>query len=166
VPAAAVYGPAISAQLDQERARGSALTAAAQSVVRTTGTMITLFTALLALLWGRTLIPGGMSLGLVALAYALLIAAGIAAAWVGIPGRGLSAFGEISTTVLDQWLAGWSAADPDTAARIVAELQVETLKALRHHHARTRLFAQLATGGEVAGLLVLVLALASLLVRR
>ncbi len=114
-----------------ERNRGQALENSAEAVIRSVATMLALFTAVLALIGGTQMGLAPISLTLIAVAYGLLIVAGLAATGVSTLGHRLRSSGEISTDVLETWLANWGATDGMAAARDVASLEIGLLKTMR-----------------------------------
>ncbi len=164
--AGTVYAPAVSAELDRERNRGQALENSAEAVVRSVATMLALFTAVLALIGGTHLGLAPISLALIAVAYGLLIVSGLAATGVSILGHRLRSSGEISTDVLETWLANWGATDGMAAARDVASLEIGLLKTMRHGNFRKRQLTVMAVGCELGGLAALVVSLASIAVKQ
>jgi len=160
-----VYAATISTELDREHGRGQGLESSAEAVVRSVASMLALFTAVLALMGGTHAALTPVSLTLVALAYGLLIISGLVATGVSILGHRLRSSGEISTVVLDAWLASWDQTDETAAGREIAGLQTALLKTMRHTNYRKRQLTVLAVGSEIAGLAVLVVSLVSLAVK-
>jgi hypothetical protein len=164
--AGALYAPVISAQLDQERGRALALEASAESVLRSAGIMLTLFTALLALLSPTHISLTTQLVVVIALAYWLLIVAGLLATAISIMGHRIEANGEISTAVLEGWLADWGSGATEQAALEIAELQISRLKLMRRGNVRKRWLTQVAVGAEMAGLAVLIASLGLVAVKQ
>jgi hypothetical protein len=164
--AGSVFAPFITMQLDQERARKTAIESRALNLVTSAGVFVGLFTGLITLVKGKDYQLQSETLVVLGVAYLLLFAAAAIGIYVNFSGNTVGSYAEISMALLAKWLEQWSSGDPAAAGLTVAKDQMGTLRFARATNTRKVKWIAVGAGAEVAAAALMVLAVGLTILHR